>query len=150
MTRSNHSTHEFPIQRHRIREYYYWLHILYILLVGIWFVGIGLVIALIYAFTWGLYLPGKQAEALHYWLDGKILRIDQGVFFLQRKAIPLDRITDITLVQGPLLRNFGLWSLKIQTAGNGGESTPEAVMVGLVEAEEIRDQLIKARDAILK
>jgi hypothetical protein len=48
-------------------------------LIGIWFFGIGLVVAVIYAFTLGRWLTGKQSEALRYWLDGTTLRLDQGV-----------------------------------------------------------------------
>lgn len=140
----------YRIQRTEVARCFFWTHILLILLIGIWFFGAGIVVAIIYAFTIGTWLPQKQAAALRYWLDGSTLRVDQGVYFLKRKAIPLDRVTDVMLAQGPLLRHFGLWVLNIQTAGAGGQAVAEAVLVGLETPEQIRDELLKARDAARK
>jgi membrane protein YdbS with pleckstrin-like domain len=137
---------DYAVERERVARYFYWAHILFILLVGIWFFGAGLVVAVIYAITLGTWLPKKQAENLRYWLDGSTLRVDSGVYFLKRKSIPLDRVTDVALVQGPLLRWCDLWALHIQTAGMGGHSVAEAILYGLDKPEEIRDELIKVRD----
>ena len=106
------------------------------------------IIAIVYAYTTGTWFPQKQADGLRYWLDGSKLRVDQGVYFLKRKTIPLDRVTDITLSQGPLLRHFGLWSMTIQTAGRGSHGHPEATLIGLENPEEIREALLNARDAV--
>lgn len=136
----------YAIERERVARYFRWSHILFLLLVGIWFFGAGLVAAVIYCFTWGTWLPRKQADSLRYWLDGTTLRADSGVYFLKRKSIPLDRVTDVALVQGPLLRKFGLWTLQVQTAGMGGHSVAEATLYGLAKPEEVRDELVRMRD----
>ena len=136
----------FPIQREEVARYFFWWHILVILLPTILWFGAGILFAIIYAFTVGKWLPKKESAALRYWLDGSTLRVDQGLYFLRRKAIPLDRISDINLAQGPLLRHFGLWMLKIQTAGAGGRSSPEAILVGLENPEQVRDELLEARN----
>jgi putative membrane protein len=135
----------FPIRRSSVARYFYFGQVLAILFVGIWFLGIGIPIAIIYAFTLGLWLPKKQAEALRYWLGGTTLRVDEGVFFLKRKAIPLDRVTDVVLSQGPLMRWCGIWRLHIQTAG-AGQTVPEAMLYGITDPEGIRDALLAARD----
>ena len=67
------------------------------------------------------------------------------MFFLARKTIPLDRVTDIVLVQGPLMRHFNVWSLRVQTAG-AGSHFPEGVLLGIEEPERVRDLLLEARD----
>ncbi|MBN2588282.1 MAG: PH domain-containing protein [Sedimentisphaerales bacterium] len=139
---------EFAIQREPIARYFYYLQILMILLFTIWYFGIGIILALVHAFTLGPWLSKKQAEALHYWLEGNTLRADSGVFFLKRKAIPLDRITDIVIAQGPLLKKMGIWQLQIQTAGTG-HARPEVSLYGLTQPEQIRDLLIKERDKII-
>lgn len=136
---------EYLVNRERVAQYFYYLHLLLILVSGIWFMGLGLVVALLYAVTWGQFLPRQQAEALCYWLEGTTLRADSGVYFLKRKAIPLDRITDLVLVQGPLLRWCGIWAIHVQTAGLG-QGMPEAVLYGLDRPEQIRDELLRARD----
>ena len=139
----------YAVQRDRVARYIYWLHILLIILIGIWFFGLGLVVAIIYAFTFGVWLPQKQSQALQYWLDGATLRVDQGVFFLKRRAIPLDRVTDVMLVQGPLMRWCDIWALHIQTAGMSGQAGAEAILYGVDPPEEIRDELLKARDEVV-
>jgi putative membrane protein len=107
--------------------------------------GIGIPIAIIHAISLGPWLSGRQAEALRYWLDGSTLRVDQGVFILKRKAIPLDRVTDVVLVQGPVMRLCGIWGLQIQTAGTG-QAVAEATLYGLTEPEKVRDHLLTERD----
>ena len=83
-----------------------------------------------------------QANALCYRLEGSTLRADGGVFFLFRKSIPLERITDITLVQGPLLRHFNIWAMRIQTAGS---AQCEATLYGVRNPEEIRELIFARR-----
>ena len=54
--------------------------------------------------VFALWLCPQQANNLRYRLEDTTLRVDGSVFFLFRKSIPLERITDVALVQGPLLR----------------------------------------------
>jgi membrane protein YdbS with pleckstrin-like domain len=136
---------EYVVDREGTARYFFWMHLILILAAGIWIMGMGLIVALLYAVTWGKTLPRRQADALRYWLEGSTLRADSGVFFLKRKVIPLDRITDLVLVQGPLLRWCGIWALQVQTAGSG-QGIPEAVLYGLDRPEEIRAELLHARD----
>ena len=136
---------EFAIRRKGIARYFYITQILMIIVAGIWFLGAGLVLAVIHAVTLGPWLTKKQSQALAYWLDSGTLRVDQGVFFLKRKAIPLDRVTDVVLAQGPLMRLCGIWELRVQTAGTG-QATPEASLYGVAEPEKVRDELLAARD----
>jgi len=136
---------EFAVQREATARYFYWAQILIIIVVGIWFLGIGLAVAILFAFTLGPWLSRRQAEALRYWLDGSTLRVDQGVFFLKRKAIPLDRVADVVLVQGPLLRWCRIWELRVQTAGTG-QAVPEASLYGVADPDRVRDVLLRARD----
>jgi putative membrane protein len=136
----------FEIDRGSVARYFYWSVILAILAIGVWFFGIGLGVAILYALTLGPWLSRAQAAAQRYWLEGFTLRIDSGVFFLKRKSIPLDRVTDVVLNQGPLLRHFNLWRLDIQTAGTGTQGTAEGYLYGIVNPESVRDRLIAARD----
>ncbi|MEJ2648190.1 MAG: PH domain-containing protein [Sedimentisphaerales bacterium] len=136
---------EFPMKRLEIARYFYFTQILIIIIVGIWFVGLGIILAILHAVTLGPWLTKKQARALTYWLDGRTLRADSGVFFLKRKAIPLDRITNVSLDQGPVLKYCGIWELRIQTAGMG-QAVPEATLYGLTRPEQVRDLILKERD----
>ncbi|MDR1959514.1 MAG: PH domain-containing protein [Planctomycetaceae bacterium] len=112
--------------------------------------GIGIVMGIVYLAGIAWWLSPMQAGRRKYRLDDKTLRVDKGVVFLSRKAIPLDRITDIALVQGPVMRYIGIWALQIQTAGNGGVATPEAVLYGMFHPEQVREEILTARDAYLE
>lgn len=136
---------EFVIRRDAVARYIYWQHVLMLLLLSVFTLGVCLVAVLVYVFLVGPWLPRKQADVLRYRLEGSTLRIDGGVVFLARKAIPLDRVTNIALVQGPLMRRFGLWSLRVQTAGVGS-AIPEGVLFGVEEPERVRDLLLETRD----
>ena len=96
-------------------------------------------------FLFGLWLVRRQANSLRYRLEGSTLRADGGVFFLFRKSIPLERITDIALVQGPLLRYFNIWAMQIQTAGS---AQCEATLYGVRNPEEMRELILSRRKQV--
>ena len=91
----------------------------------------------------------EQANRLQYWIDRDTLRVDGGLWWLQRKAIPLARITDINLSQWPTFRLFGIWSIHIHTAGRG-TSFAEAQLFGLRNPESARDCLVDAIEKVAK
>jgi len=97
-------------------------------------------------FTFGNRLWQRQANNFRYRLDGDTLRVDGGVFFLFRKSIPLERITDVALVQGPLLRFLGIWEMQIQTAGTGQGC--EAKLYGVLDPEKVRELILSRRHKI--
>ena len=133
---------EFPIRTEKVASYFFWL---YFLVIAAATCGLGLVLLPFYAVLGGSWLSGAQAKALRYGLQGSSLIVHGGVFFLARKTVPLDRVTDFVLVQGPLMRRKGIWAIKVQTAGMG-HGMPEAVLYGLEDPERVRDLLVEARD----
>ena len=111
------------------------------LTLALMFIGIPSVI-LVPCFVFGCWLCPQKANNLRYRLVGSTFRADGGVFFLFRKSIPLERITDIALVQGPLLRYFAIWAMRIQTAGS---AQCEATLYGVREPEKIRELILAQR-----
>jgi putative membrane protein len=134
------------IQRPQVARYFYWSSTLMLGGIGLLTWGVGVIVAVVYALTFGPWLSRKQAEVLEYRLEKSYVFVHQGVFFIKRKTIPLDRITDIILAQGPLLRHFGLWRLDIQTAGSG-QQRAEASLYGLTDPERTKELILSARDA---
>ena len=55
-------------------------------------------------------------------LTSQAVEIKKGVFFRKEVTIPLDRITDLRLHDGPLMRYFGLRGVAIETAGQAGRA----------------------------
>ena len=54
-------------------------------------------------------------------LEGEDLRTEYGLFTRVTATIPLRRIQTVTVHEGPLHRLFGRASVRVQTAGGGGE-----------------------------
>lgn len=89
------------------------------------------------------------ANSLDYQLEDDVLYIEEGVFTYQRKAIPLDRVTDIRLVQNILMRWVGIWKVQVQTASSG-EMGAEGTLWAIDSPKETRNQLLMARNTAVK
>ncbi|QDU65172.1 PH domain-containing protein [Engelhardtia mirabilis] len=91
----------------------------------------------------------QQYKNLVCELTPRTLKVRRGVLFKVQKSIPLDKITDLALNEGPILRYLGLCSLTIETAGGGqGAATGQAVLPGVANAEEFRDRVLEQRDRV--
>lgn len=65
------------------------------------------------------------------------------------KTIPLDKITDLAMFQGPIMRAMNLQGFKVETAGSGGATTGYLVsMVGIIDTMAFRDAVLSQKDAI--
>jgi len=64
------------------------------------------------------------------------------------KNVPLDRITDLGLVQGPIMRLFDIEALSVETAG---QSSPGALvtLAGIRDGREFRDAVLRQRDLVV-
>ncbi len=83
-------------------------------------------------------------------LTSKAVEISKGVFFRTEATIPLDRITDVRLHDGPLMRHCNLRGLRIETAGqSGAEASSEGNLVGIIGAEEMRNAILKQRQLVI-
>lgn len=66
----------------------------------------------------------------------------RGVFFRKKSNVPYSRITNIETGQGPIQRFVGAGAVKIQTAGQSGQSaTPEVTINGVADFEDIAEQV---------
>lgn len=96
----------------------------------------------------GVYLSwfaNQFVKALTYYVEDGILYVEEGVFTYQRKAIPLERVTDIRLVQGLLMRWFDIWVLQVQTA-SVGQMGAEGTLWAIDAPKDVRNRLLAARN----
>ena len=110
---------------------------------------VGIVVVPFWLLGWGAWYCRRYYDNLHCILYERSLTVGRGIFFRVEKTIPLDKIQDLTLREGPLLKAFGLLSLRIETAGQSspqGES--EAKLVGIKDARAFRDRVLEQRDAL--
>jgi len=129
----------------KLRVYAY-VNSLLLLLVSI--IGIPLIpIWLVLGWVWS----GRYFDSLRCELDDRHLRIRRGVLFRKTKTIPLDRIQDFTLQDGPILRAFGLCTLRIETAGQSApQGSADANLTGLLGAEEFQEVVLERRDRLMQ
>lgn len=66
----------------------------------------------------------------------------RGVWFRQTGIVPYNRITNIDIIQGPVMRYFGISSLRIQTAGYSAQAMAELRLHGIERPEEVRDRIL--------
>ncbi len=83
-------------------------------------------------------------------LTTQALEVRKGVFFRTDSTIPLNRITDLRLHDGPLMRYYALGGLKVETAGqSGSNSGSEGNLIGVVGAAHFRDAVLRQRQKAL-
>ncbi len=82
-------------------------------------------------------------KTLKYEIDVDEVRFAKGVFWRKRVSVPFPKITNIDISQGPLERKFGVGRVKIQTAGFGGGSSPELLILGLSNYVEIKEMIME-------
>lgn len=109
---------------------------------------IGIPIFLIWLFVGPIYFE-RYLQRMGATLTDRSLKIRKGIFFRVEKTIPLDKITDLALHQGPLMRYMGLEGLKVETAGqSAGPGESLVGLVGIVELQAFRDAVLDQRDVV--
>ena len=95
------------------------------------------------------YYP-QYLDRLSARLTTQAVEIRQGVFFRKESTIPLNRITDVRLHDGPIMRRYGLRGLKVETAGQAGlDAGSEGDLIGIIDAPAMRDAILRQRQVVL-
>ena len=95
-----------------------------------------------------LYWIPKFYSSINYVLEDDEIIVKRGVWWKTKSVVPYNRITNVSIYQGPISRHFGLGRLSIQTAGfsgvsSSGHKTAEAEIFGIENFEEIKDMVMK-------
>jgi putative membrane protein len=87
---------------------------------------LGFIVVAALAALWGF----LSWRATTYAVTGNTFRLRQGVFQKNERTIPLDHVQSVDTVQGIIQRAFGVYEVRIETAG-GGASEPDASLAAL-------------------
>jgi len=90
----------------------------------------------------------KAFDRLECQLTARALHLRKGLMFRTERTIPLDKIQDLSLHTGPVLRALGLTTIHIETAGQSQQGTADLKLLGVVDAESFRDAVIAQRDRV--
>jgi len=103
-------------------------------------------IAILYAIIARL-LIDKYLANMSCTLTERTLDIKKGILNKTESTIPLEKITDLQLFQGPVMRYFGLHGFKVETAGQSSPGGGSLVnIVGIVDTKDFRKAVLDQRD----
>ncbi|NDV61235.1 PH domain-containing protein [Puniceicoccales bacterium CK1056] len=94
-----------------------------------------------------LYFTKRYLDRMECILTERDLKVNKGLFVRVEKTIPLEKITDMGMVQGPLMRYFGIHRLSVETAGQSLEGSLVS-LTGIVDVEDFREAVLNQRDRI--
>jgi putative membrane protein len=121
----------------------YWLVFWLLLLVGTVFFIPLIPIMVIVVFI----ISQRLLDAMSAELYERKLVVRRGVWFKVEKSIPLEKITDVGLTQGPLMRLFNLYRLDFETAGQSAAGALVS-MLGIVDAIKFREAILSQKDKL--
>jgi putative membrane protein len=108
-------------------------------------VGIPLLLIALPIATW---YWNKQYSRLRVVLTSRDLKVSRGVLMREEKSIPLEKITDLAVFQGPVMRHFGLKGIQVETAGQTSAGGALVKVIGIDDTDGFRDLVLRQRDRI--
>ena len=96
-------------------------------------------------FPIGLICTKRYLDGMECVLTDKALKVRKGIFVRVEKTIPLEKITDMGMVQGPIMRSFNLHTLTVETAGQSGVGSLVS-LTGITRAPEFREAVLNQRE----
>jgi putative membrane protein len=111
---------------------------------------IGIPFLLIWLLGFGQYVSKRYYENLKCKLTTRHLIFSKGAFFMVEKTIPLENIQDLTFLQNPILNLLELRVLKIETAGSSNPHGSDMKLIGIVQAEQFKQQVLEQRELLVR
>lgn len=115
--------------------------------VGLALIVIGIpLIPIVAPFVYWYYT--RYYRRLRVVLTARELKVRRGIMMVEEKSIPLEKITDLAVYQGPVMRYMDLKGIKVETAGQTSAGTALVQIVGIVDTDGFRDLVLEQRDRI--
>jgi putative membrane protein len=77
-------------------------------------------------------------------LTERSVNMRMGWIFKKQQNIALDKLTDVSIHEGPLLKAFGVVRMQFETAG-----AAPFILTGVKNSEEFRDLVLEQRDSLV-
>lgn len=94
-----------------------------------------------------LFMMRRYYERLEIVLTRRDLKVRRGIWNIEEKSVPLEKITDLALYQGPLMRLFDIKGMRVETAGQSSQGALVSI-VGIENVDAFRDAVLDQRDRI--
>ena len=118
---------------------YWWIMANFGLLIT--FVGI---IAMVVWVPFGWIVHQKQYEHMSGALTERSLNMRMGWMFKKQQNIALDKLTDVSISEGPVLKAFGVVKMQFETAG-----AAPFILTGVKNSDQFRDLVLRQRDSLV-
>ena len=105
------------------------------------FVGI---IAMVVWIPFGWIVHKKQYEHMSGALTDRSINMRMGWLFKKQQNIPLDKLTDVSIHEGPILNAFGVVKMQFETAG-----AAPFILTGVKNSDQFRDLVLQQRDSLV-
>ena len=86
----------------------------------------------------------KQYEHMSGALTERSINMRVGWLFKKQQNIALDKLTDVSIHEGPILSAFGVVRMQFETAG-----AAPFILTGVKNANEFRDLVLRQRDSLV-
>ncbi len=107
------------------------------------------IVLLPFWFLIGNFVIERYLRRLRCVLTDRSLQVRKGLLIRVEKTVPLDKITDVGLVQGPVMRFLDLEALSVETAGQSSQGAL-IQLTGITDAHGFRDAVLKQRDVVIE
>lgn len=81
-------------------------------------------------------------------LTSRDLKVHRGILNRIEKTIPLEKITDLAVYDGPIMRYFGVKGMRVETAGQTSTGGALVTIVGIEDTDGFRDMVLSQRDRV--
>ena len=118
---------------------YWWLVANLTLLASV--VGIAV---MVFWVPFGWLIHKKQYEHMSAALTDRSVNMRMGWMFKKQQNIPLDKLTDVSIHEGPILNALGVVRMQFETAG-----AAPFILTGVKNSEQFRDLVLRQRDSLI-
>ena len=92
----------------------------------------------------GWFVHKKQYDHMSGALTDRSINMRMGWLFKKQQNIPLDKLTDVSIHEGPILNAFGVVRMQFETAG-----AAPFILTGVKNANQFRDLVLQQRDSLV-
>ena len=133
------SGHKMAVEFDKKIVIYWWLTTNLGLLAS--FIGIPL---MLFWIPFGWIVHRKQYDHMSAALTDRSVNMRMGWVFKKQQNIPLDKLTDVSIHEGPVLNAFGVVRMQFETAG-----AAPFILTGVKNSEKFRDLVLEQRDSLI-
>jgi putative membrane protein len=134
---------EAAFDRAAIKKYYLWQPTIILACTVVMIPAIPIVLIVT------MLVMDKYLDRLSCTLTERTLEIKKGLLNRVESTVPLEKITDLQMFQGPIMRWLGLQGFKLETAGQSSSPGGSLVnMIGIADTPGFRKAVLDQRDRL--